>query len=358
MKLVIDARPLTRNASGIYRYLNSILDHLVERPSIEIILYADRSSGVLEKFAVNPNVTIRNSQSQCFHFLQWLFYSSYWLHDDQPDCYWSPRHDLPLIVPSNCYSVVTIHDMVWKTVPKTMPFLKYIKERMLMPLAIKKANTVIAVSDSTKNLISHYFPKHMQKVTLIKNVSFIDNSFMNHQPKANAKPFFLAVGTLEPRKNYVKLLEAFDEYIEQGGNTELVIVGRKGWKYKEIFNTFKLLNHQNRVVIKEEIDDTSLLYLYKTARGFISISLDEGFGLPAAEAQSYGLPMLLSDIPVYRELFSEMKCWADPLNKEQIISSLFELDSAPMNYNVNMNDSGNWQEVTDHTFEALTNFDC
>jgi len=353
MKLVIDARPLTRNASGIHRYLKNILDHLAENNQIQIILYADRSSEAIDVYTTKSNVTARTLTNKYFRFSQWLFYSSYWLRLDKPDCYWSPRHDLPMIIPSKCRAVVTVHDMVWKTVPKTMPFMKFIKERVLMPLAIKKANAVLTISDSTKNLIGNHFPKQAYKVQLIKIVSFIDSRITENELQYKVKPLFLAVGTLEPRKNYVTLLKAFDEYIKQGGNNSLLIVGRKGWKYNEIFQTLNDLDHQDRVIINDGVDDEDLLKLYKTAQGFISVSLDEGFGLPAAEAQSCGLPMLLSDIPVYRELFTETKLWTSPLDQHQMTGSLLKLETLPLNLTNKCNNKENWSDVADQTLQAL-----
>lgn len=107
--------------------------------------------------------------------------------------------------------------------------------------------------------------------------------------------FFLSVGTIEPRKNYPFLIS----FVKKHSQFTIVVVGRPGWMSDEV-----LYNLRNTPGIHylERICDGSLKNLYSTAHAFLSPSLSEGFNIPACEAEQFGLPVLLSDIPVHREL--------------------------------------------------------
>ena len=110
---------------------------------------------------------------------------------------------------------------------------------------------------------------------------------------------FITVSTIEPRKGYVELLKTFQRYIKNGGEAKLVIVGRKGWNSSEIIN---LINETPQVKWYSNCDDKTLISLYREADCFVFASHYEGFGIAVVEAAQFGLPLLLRDIPVFREI--------------------------------------------------------
>jgi glycosyltransferase involved in cell wall biosynthesis len=113
-------------------------------------------------------------------------------------------------------------------------------------------------------------------------------------------PYILAVGTVEPRKNYQNLVYWWSEHRNRE-TAKLVIIGKPGWRTKELLRNLRL-NTDNSLVYIDNCCDGSLNIFYKNARAFISLSYAEGFDLPAMEArQLYQLPIVLSDIPVHRE---------------------------------------------------------
>jgi len=125
---------------------------------------------------------------------------------------------------------------------------------------------------------------------------------------------FLAVGTLEPRKNYSFLIDIFTN---PAVTSNLIIVGRLGWRSKRL--KYKLVN-QNQVYWINSCCDGALNEIYQSARAFLSASLDEGFNIPVFEAKEVGLPLILSDISVHKEF-----------HKDEILLSPF--------------DSGAWIEI-------------
>lgn len=122
---------------------------------------------------------------------------------------------------------------------------------------------------------------------------------------AKSKPFMM-VGTIEPRKRHALVLDAFEDCWRRGGNEELAIVGRAGWMVESLMN--RLRHHDElgrRLHVIEGATDDELAYLYGSCRALIQASDNEGFGLPIIEAAQYGKPVILSDIPVFREIAGE-----------------------------------------------------
>jgi hypothetical protein len=114
------------------------------------------------------------------------------------------------------------------------------------------------------------------------------------------------VSTVEPRKGYPQVLAAFERLWEQGLDAQLVIVGKTGWLMDDWIA--KIKNHPLKNIKwfwSERVTDEELDQLYRTSTALISASVDEGFGLPLIEAGQYGLPIILRDIEIYREVVGD-----------------------------------------------------
>ncbi|MHB8921478.1 MAG: glycosyltransferase, partial [Halothiobacillus sp.] len=145
-----------------------------------------------------------------------------------------------------------------------------------------------------------------------------------------ARPTFLMVGTIEPRKGYLQTLHAFDALWAQGMDANLVIVGKEGWKpesednRRDIPQTVHVLrNHTElgkRLFWLEGISDEYLEQVYAHATCLIGASFDEGFGLPLIEAARHGLPLLVRDIPVFREVTADHAYFFPDSRDPQVIS--------------------------------------
>jgi glycosyltransferase involved in cell wall biosynthesis len=126
-------------------------------------------------------------------------------------------------------------------------------------------------------------------------------------PELNQEsPIFLMVSTVEPRKGYPQVLSAFERLWEQGIDAQLVIVGKTGWLMDDWIA--KIKNHPLKNIKwfwSERVTDEELDQLYRTSTALISASVDEGFGLPLIEAGQYGLPIILRDIEIYREVVGD-----------------------------------------------------
>ena len=229
MRVGVDVRGLTVPIFGIGRYTQCLLDELVKVPDVTWYLYADRP-------IIHPidhaNVRIRQyeSSNRILSLFRTQIQFSRWARQDGLDIFWSPRHHLPLFLPRDMKKVVTIHDLVWMKYPETMMMANRMIESILMPKSLAMADRIISVSNATRTDIVERFPAAAKRVSVIHQaVNRIES-----QPRPCSNPYFLFVGTLEPRKNLKTQLKAFEKYRDAGGENELLIVGAKGWKQQDI----------------------------------------------------------------------------------------------------------------------------
>jgi len=120
------------------------------------------------------------------------------------------------------------------------------------------------------------------------------------------RPFVLLVGTIEPRKGHAMVLDAFEAIWQGGDAMQLVLVGRTGWKVDRL--VARLRNHAEagaRLHWIDDADDDTLRILYERSSGVLVASEDEGFGLPILEAAVHGKPLLIRDLPVFREVAAD-----------------------------------------------------
>lgn len=125
-------------------------------------------------------------------------------------------------------------------------------------------------------------------------------------------PVYLMVSTIEPRKNHAYLLRAFEQLWAAGSQARLCIIGKIGWKSEDLIGAIHRHPRLNRQLFMfNRLDDTGLEYAYAKARALVFPSHAEGFGLPLVEAMQRGLPVMASDIPVFREIGQDFMAYFD-----------------------------------------------
>ena len=132
--------------------------------------------------------------------------------------------------------------------------------------------------------------------------------------------FILSVGTLQPRKNFTKLIESFSHVSDVG--IDLVIVGKKGWLYEEILAAPKRYGVEGRVKFLEFVPDEDLPALYARAQCFVLPSLYEGFGLPVLEAMAHKCPVVISDVSSLPEIAGDAALYIDPKSTQSITEGI------------------------------------
>jgi glycosyltransferase involved in cell wall biosynthesis len=136
--------------------------------------------------------------------------------------------------------------------------------------------------------------------------------------------YILFVGTLQPRKNISRLIEAFSILSKKRAfsDIELVIVGKKGWSYEEILQAPKKFAVSDRVKFLDFVPDDDLPFLYQHAQCFVLPSLYEGFGLPVLEAMKYNCPVITSNVSSLPEAGGDAAVYIDPLSVSDIAEKL------------------------------------
>jgi len=223
--------------------------------------------------------------------------------------------------------VVTIHDMVHHKISgaKKSHLLHFMAYKKVIQNAAQKAQKIITVSQASKKDISTYLQTDPEKIQVIYEGSSlkadIGQSAVDQVKKSYliSRPYFLFVGVLERKKNVVNLTRGFDYFLQKyKANMDMVIVGRSDSHYPDIKHHALDIKHSNRLVFTGAVEDFELEALYKGAYAFVSASLHEGFGLPGVEALCFGLPLLVSNTPVFNEIYDNAAIYFNPLDPEDI----------------------------------------
>ena len=253
----------------------------------------------------------------------------YWAGKDRLDVFWGPTHRLPRLLSNKIARVVTIHDLVWKHAGKTMRPLNRWAEKCLMPDAIRLADRIMADSHSTADAIASEFPWATDRIRVVHlGAAAMPEplGFDTLKPMGIDRSYFLFVGTLEPRKNLLRLLEAYaslDEVIRK--QTLLVIAGGKGWGGEDMTSLIHSLDLKDSVRLTGYVSEQQLSTLYAHARFLAMPSLYEGFGLPLVEAMSFGVPVLTSSCSSLPEVAGDAGILVDPHNTNSIASGLLQM---------------------------------
>jgi glycosyltransferase involved in cell wall biosynthesis len=329
MHIGIDARALSSRFTGISFYLKSILDELqwididnrytlISNTCIDYILTNSKWKKIEGKFKsrfvgtawmqlVGPRIASKN----------------------RIELFWSPRHHLPaFFLPSRIKTILTVHDVVHRRFPQTMSLPNLLVERCLMKISLKRADAIITDSMSTAKDLIHYYEDCEKKINVIypgcphfPNVTTSCLSAIDGLPSK----FFLFVGTLDPRKNIYRILQAFEKIAPENKNVHLVMVGAEGWKNKDFKAAFSRHPHKSLIHLKGYVSRQDLASYYYKAIGLLFPSLYEGFGFPILEAMHAGTPVITSKTSSMPEVAGEAAIHVDPYDVDSIAKAMCDI---------------------------------
>jgi len=242
------------------------------------------------------------------------------------DLFYSPDFVLPPVWRAR--TLLTVHDLSFVCYPQTAdPHLhRYLN--VAVPRSVWSADHILADSRNTAHDLTELWGVSPGKISVLYSgveprfCPVIDAAELSRVRKQYDLPqrFILSVGTLQPRKNYERLIRAFGQSVDnlqpETDNSKLVVVGGKGWLYESIFDCVRELGLEKEVLFPGFVADDDLPALYTLADLFALPSLYEGFGLPVLEAMACGTPVVCSDASSLPEVAGDAALLVDPLNVE------------------------------------------
>jgi glycosyltransferase involved in cell wall biosynthesis len=221
-------------------------------------------------------------------------------------------------------AVMVVHDLAFRVRPREVPWQQRVYLGSIMSASLRRSAAVLTPSESTrKDLIENYPIKG-----LAERVRVVPEGWSLGEVKAGPLPhgvqpgFLLAVGTIEPRKNYPRLLAAYRLLKGRTTAPPLVVAGQVGWAYGSALDE---LRAEAGVHLLGHVSDSTLRALYKAASVLVFPSLYEGFGLPLLEAMAEGLPALVGNQGALPELAGDAALLVDPTDVEAIADGVENL---------------------------------
>lgn len=227
---------------------------------------------------------------------------------------------------SPCPVVCLVNDVSFARMPQYFSRLERTYMNRTIPASMRRSQALVAISEFTRDEIVRVYDIPASRITVAPCAAdpmFFDST---RRRSAVAPPFFLSIGNLQPRKNLITLIRAYQQLIEQHPSVpeRLVIVGKNGFQAEQVHRVAEELHAAGKVVFTGHVDDQSLIGLLQHATAFAYPSVYEGFGLPPLEAMAMGVPVVVADIPVMREVVgnaalrlpaTSKRAWAETLRK-------------------------------------------
>jgi len=235
-----------------------------------------------------------------------------------------------------CRVFCVVHDIIPLHAPHLFPPLHAHNFKISFNAILDYCTVFLCASKTTANALSEELlsRKKEAQIGIIKfGADFPkqkDTEEVFESYLASQRPYFLMVGTIEPRKNHEIAIEAFQKLWDQGFNANLLIIGNPGWKCQHtLLQIEKTKRQYKKLEYLENISDSQLDAAYKSTQALIFPSLSEGFGLPIIEALQRGTHVILSDIPIHREVASEYGLFFPPHNATELCKHILAVAARP-----------------------------
>lgn len=282
-----------------------------------------------------------------------------------PDVLFVPAHSLPPVVPRA--SVVTIHDLGYRHFPGEHPTATRWLRRVSNTISARRATRVIAISRATRDDLVRFERMRPERLSVVHHGRApwfrpVEDAEQVEAVRARYgldRPFFLFVGTLQPRKNLERLLAAFDRVAEGRPDLLLALVGAGGWQPDRLEQALSGVRARDRVRPLGYVPDDDLPSLLSGSLGLAFPSLYEGFGLPALEAMSCGTPVLTSSTSSLPEVVGDAGLLVDPLDVDAITHGLARLaDDAGLRHDLGRRGLARaadftWERAAEQTLAVL-----
>lgn len=335
MKIVVNTRLLIKDKlEGIGWFTYETLKRItIAHPEHDFYFLFDRKYD--SSFVFSKNVTPIVLSPQARHpilFRIWFNWSVHrFLKKIDADLFVSPDGYLSLT--TKVPQIAVIHDLNFEHYPEFLP--KHITKyyQTYFPLFAKKATKIVTVSNFSKEDIIHQYKIEGSKIDVVYNginqrfkpLEEIEKTTVKEQ-YTNGYPFFIYVGSLNPRKNIENTLRAFDQFKQQTqSNHQFIIVGEKLWSNKSIEECFNSLTYKSDIIFTGRLFNDELGALLASAEALLYVSYFEGFGIPVIEAMQCATPVITSNKTSLPEVAGEAAILCDPDDYKEIANQMITI---------------------------------
>ena len=338
MRICVDISPAIYRRAGIGRYTQELMRALRnQNHDIEITPFSVEPTDIKHETNLDKLPRIQKRTSNKLWRLNVMGAHLSRLCQDKLfqgiDIFHATDNVLPLLTGTK--SVFTLHDLAFRLYPETHTVYNRWFLRIMMPRFLKSTEGIIAVSNSTKRDAEYFYKVSSGKVHVVypgvgsQFKPVLDQNKLAFMRRTYGLPerYILYVGSIEPRKNLIRLFEAFG-HVNQA-DIRLVIAGRKGWRYRAIFEHLGTLGLEEKVIFTGFVPDDNLPALYSNAVAFVFPSLYEGFGLPILEAMACGTPVVSSNTSSLPEAAGEAAILIAPQDVQGWVDAINNLSCNP-----------------------------
>lgn len=329
MIIGLNATCLNDRPSGAKQRFIGIYSGLIKSfPNAKFFIYEPRDSSISSWFINSENIIyIRTpipSEGRIIKFIFSLMYFTIEFRKKKFDFF--EGFHLPFFKPLSGIKILTIHDI--RGMLPSSRLSEKILHKLSLAKAINDSDHIITVSEAMRQEILNFSPKvslsviyngielcNRDNISELKLIEFKEKYHINHK-------FILAVGHIEPRKNYIRLIESFSILKNNGFEYKLIIIGNDSGEKNKLQLLINQLNLQNQVNFLSGLTDTEVRIAYKICSLFVFPSLYEGFGIPILEAMAASRPIVLSDLPVFREITQNNGVYFNPENIESMATAI------------------------------------
>lgn len=332
MRIAVNTRLLIKNKlEGIGWFSYETLRRIVQQhPDVEFYFLFDRDYDLDFIFAPNVHPVVIGPQARHPFLFVWWFDLSVprALKSIKPDLFLSP--DGYLSLSTQVPSLAVIHDINFEHFPKDLPWLVRHYYRFYFPRFARKAKRIATVSEFSKEDIVKQYAIDPGKIDVVYNganenfVPISENEIEDTKRNfSHGHPYFLFVGSLQPRKNLARLFRAFDAFKQKaGGSVKLLVVGEKKWWTTEIRQAFEAMVYAGDVIFAGRLEPEQLRKVTASALASLYVSYFEGFGIPIVEAFRCGVPVITANATATAEIAGDAALLINPFDESDITQAM------------------------------------